>query len=127
MKGIIVIFNLLLISGIIEGKIILPSIITNNMVLQQKQVVSIWGWTTEVGEQIKVCGSWNNDTVTVKARMGVFEAQLQTPGYGGPYTVKIMGHENHTIKNVMIGEVWLASGQSNMFMPVDSVLKRFRG
>lgn len=125
-KGLIVL-ALLIISSVVHAKIILPSVITDNMVLQQKEAVSIWGWSTEVGEKIKVCGSWNNDTVTVKARMGVFEAKLQTPGYGGPYAVEIIGHEKRVIKNVMIGEVWVASGQSNMFMPVDSVLKRFRG
>ncbi len=127
MKGIVIVFNLLLLTTIIQAKIILPSVITDNMVLQQNQLVSIWGWTTEVGEQIKVCGSWNRDTVSVKARMGVFEVKLQTPSYGGPYVVDIVGHEKHMIKNVMIGEVWVASGQSNMFMPVDSVLKRFQG
>lgn len=111
----------------IQAKIILPSLITDNMVLQQNQTITIWGWTTETIEKISVCGSWNNDTISTKAFEGKWKVQMHTPSYGGPYTLCIKGHVTKMIQNVMIGEVWLASGQSNMEMPVDSISKGFRG
>lgn len=111
----------------IQATITLPSLITNNMVLQQNQLVTIWGWTTNTTETIKVNGSWNTDSVSVTASGGAWKVQLQTPSYGGPYTLCIKGNETIKISNVLIGEVWLASGQSNMEMPVDSISASFRG
>lgn len=100
------------------GEIYLPSVLSDNMVLQQNDEVTIWGWTTESAEEISVWGSWSNDTVTTKANLGRWFLKLKTPGKGGPYKVFIKGHELQTIENVLIGEVWLCSGQSNMEMPV---------
>ncbi|MCX6309145.1 MAG: sialate O-acetylesterase, partial [Bacteroidia bacterium] len=116
-----------LIFNTIQATITLPSLITNNMVLQQNQLVTIWGWTTNATESIKVNGSWNTDSATVTAAGGAWKVQLQTPSYGGPYTLCIKGTETILISNVLIGEVWLASGQSNMEMPVDSISASFRG
>ncbi|MEM9144388.1 MAG: sialate O-acetylesterase, partial [Bacteroidota bacterium] len=87
---------------------------SDNMVLQQKSTVKVWGWTTQVAEKITVTGSWNNQEVTVNAIRGKWSATLATPSAGGPYSVSIQGHETLMINNVLIGEVWLASGQSNM-------------
>ena len=96
------------------AKIWLPSILSDNMVLQQKSNVTIWGWSTETSDAISVKGSWNNTSVTTEAYQGVWSVHLPTPTAGGPYTVTIEGHETLLIQNVLIGEVWLASGQSNM-------------
>lgn len=109
------------------GKIMLPAIIADHMVLQQTQTVKIWGWTTNTSEQIQIQASWNQDTVKTRAARGYWEVELETPSYGGPYEIQILAHENITIKDVLIGEVWLASGQSNMEMPVDSVRRGFPG
>lgn len=98
----------------LKANITLPTLINNNMVLQQNKLVTIWGWTTVLNETIKVNGSWSTDSVSVQAVAGKWKVQIQTPLYGGPYTLCIKGHETKTIQNVMIGEVWLASGQSNM-------------
>ena len=98
----------------LKATITLPSLITNNMVLQQNKSVTIWGWTTILDETINVNGSWSPDTVSVQAVAGKWKVQIQTPSFGGPYTFCIKGHETKTIQNVMIGEVWLAAGQSNM-------------
>ena len=91
-----------------------PSIISDNMVLQQSSESTIWGWTTKPNETIKVTGSWNNDTITTLAFQGSWSLQLPTPEAGGPYQISILGHENIILKNIMIGEVWICSGQSNM-------------
>jgi sialate O-acetylesterase len=96
------------------AKVWLPSVISDNMVLQRNSTVTIWGWTTEVIEPITVTGSWDNVAVTQKAFQGKWSVQLTTPEAGGPYVVAIEGHEKLTLTNVLIGEVWIASGQSNM-------------
>jgi sialate O-acetylesterase len=97
-----------------QAKIWLPSILSDNMVLQQNSEATIWGWTTNVNEEITVMGSWNNEKVTVKAYQGIWSLKLPTPKAGGPYIVTIEGHEKQELRNVLIGEVWLCSGQSNM-------------
>ncbi|MCL6267923.1 sialate O-acetylesterase [Flagellimonas myxillae] len=112
--GRILFFILLLWAHISVAKIWTPTILSDNMVLQQQSTATIWGWTTATSETITITGSWNNEAVTAKAHQGVWSAQLPTPIAGGPYTLTIKGHEEITFSNVMIGEVWIASGQSNM-------------
>jgi len=96
------------------AKIWLPSILSDNMVLQQNSEVTIWGWTTNTSEKISVIGSWNNVTVTTDAYQGTWSLKIKTPKSGGPFTLRIEGHEKIEIQNVLLGEVWVASGQSNM-------------
>lgn len=104
-------------SGVL-GAIKLPSIFSDNMVLQQKSNVPVWGWASP-GEQIKVTGTWDKEMKTTRAgKDGKWMIRLQTPGAGGPYTITIKGAESLTLHNVLIGEVWVCSGQSNMEMPV---------
>jgi sialate O-acetylesterase len=99
-----------------EGK--LPSIITDNMVLQQNQEVVLWGWESP-GKVIEITGSWNNKTYSTKIdTSGKWEVKIKTPFAGGPYTITFKGDDEITLDNVMIGEVWLASGQSNMHFPL---------
>ena len=109
-------FFILLIFSISSGfaKIWLPSILSDHMVLQQESSATIWGWTTSTSETITITGSWNNLKITVKADQGIWSAQLPTPIAGGPYSISIEGHEKILLKNILIGEVWLCSGQSNM-------------
>ncbi|MDY7393985.1 sialate O-acetylesterase [Aureibaculum sp. 2210JD6-5] len=96
------------------AEIWLPSILSDNMVLQQQSEVTIWGWTTSSSETISVYGSWDNKKFTTKANQGVWSLKLPTPKSGSIYSLTIEGHETIVINNVLIGEVWLASGQSNM-------------
>lgn len=97
-----------------QAKVRLPSIFSSNMVLQQNQQVAIWGWASPA-EEVKVTGSWNNKTVEVKASSGAkWRTLLQTPTAGGPFTVTIEGQNTIVLDNVLIGEVWVCSGQSNM-------------
>lgn len=97
------------------GKIVLPSIFTDNMLLQQKSEVAIWGWS-EPGETIRIVCSWNaRDTVKVKAdNTAAWRTTIKTIGAGGPFTIDILGSGNIQLNNVMLGEVWICSGQSNM-------------
>ena len=96
------------------GQIKLPAVIGDNMVLQQNSEVAIWGWG-DPGDEIKVSGSWDNDTVKAKiSNQSAWKVKLKTPTAGGPFTVSITGSEEVILRNVMIGEVWICSGQSNM-------------
>ncbi len=94
-----------------------PSFFSDDMVLQQQQQVSFWG-TDKPNTKISVSGSWGKNAMAITDNIGGWKVKLQTPVAGGPYTVVIKGSNMVTMKNVLIGEVWLCSGQSNMEMPV---------
>ena len=95
----------------------LPALFADNMVLQQQQLVSVWG-TDNPRSKISVTGSWGKDAQVTTDDSGHWKLKLQTPAAGGPYTLIIKGSKEITLKNVLIGEVWLCSGQSNMEMSV---------
>jgi len=97
------------------AEIELPAVFGDNMVLQQRTEVAIWGWGWP-GEELKIVGSWNSsDTATAKAdNKAYWQASLKTGEAGGPYTLTILGSSTITLENVMLGEVWICSGQSNM-------------
>ncbi|HAQ20912.1 MAG TPA: sialate O-acetylesterase [Prolixibacteraceae bacterium] len=102
-------------SATMFGKIMLPSIFADNMVLQQNSEVAIWGWS-DPGETVKIVVSWNSkDTVKVKAgNTSAWKTTIKTITAGGPYSIRILGNSKVELKNVMLGEVWICSGQSNM-------------
>jgi sialate O-acetylesterase len=107
--------SLLLLAGTASANIKLPAVFSNNMVLQQNADVAIWGWAN-AGETIKIVAGWNSaDTVKVKVdNRAKWSASLKTIGAGGPYNIQITGSSQVELKNVMLGEVWICSGQSNM-------------
>ncbi|WP_343303855.1 sialate O-acetylesterase [Chitinophaga niabensis] len=89
----------------------LPAIISDNMVLQQQSTVTLWGWA-KPGEAVKVEANWSKGAQSTKAdAAGKWAVRMKTGKAGGPYTLRFNDVE---IKNVLLGEVWLASGQSNM-------------
>ena len=105
-------FNLII--AAVSADVRLPSLISNNMVLEQKAMVTLWGWS-DAQEKIFVTSSWNNKTdSTVSTRDANWRIKIQTPSAGGPYTITIKSKNTIVLKNVMIGEVWVCSGQSNM-------------
>lgn len=98
------------------AKISLPAAISNNMVLQQKTNAALWGKATP-NTVVSVTTSWNNKLYQIKADAdGSWKVKVATPKFGGPYIIDITDGENITLKNVLIGDVWLCSGQSNMEM-----------
>lgn len=101
--------------GIAVGQLAVPSIIGDHMVVKQSSDFRIWGWNTP-NAGLVVTNSWGKDTVKVRAnQVGDWEAVLKTPPAGGPYEIKIRsGKEELVFRDVLSGEVWLCSGQSNM-------------
>ena len=100
-----------LFSGNIFAQIDLPALFSDNMVLQQQLKAPFWGWA-KPGEIVLIKGSWNNTAIETKTNAdGEWNLKLHTPKAGGPYFITI---NNDTLHNVLIGEVWICSGQSNM-------------
>ena len=102
------------------AEIKMSPLFTDNMVMQQKSDAPIWG-TAEPKAKVTVKTSWNKASYTAVAdEAGKWMVKVSTPKAGGPYSISIteQGAEPITIKNVLIGEVWICSGQSNMQMPV---------
>ena len=124
MKKVIlnVLMIILFIPSFIIADVELPAIISDNMVLQQDTNVTIWGWG-QPGEKITICPDWycsgQTDVPCVITKSdGTWKIHVRTPKAGGPYTIKITGNNTIEVKNVLIGEVWICSGQSNMEMPM---------
>ena len=99
------------------AQIELPAFFSDHMVLQQNSNVSIWG-SDKPGSNIKIIGSWGAESTASVNSKGQWKLKINTPSYGGPYNLSIKGSNAVTLNNVLIGEVWLCSGQSNMEMPV---------
>lgn len=100
------------------AKVTFPVIFGDNMVLQQNAEVPFWGKAAP-GKTVKVKTSWNGETYkTVAEKDGSWKVTLQTSSYGGPYDINVSDGKSVTFHNVMLGEVWLCSGQSNMEMPL---------
>jgi len=102
----------------------LNNLFSDHMVLQQQGKVAFWGRYNPNGE-ITVSGSWGEETSTTSDADGNWRLNLSTPSAGGPFEVKIVTLDSTiTLNDVLIGEVWLASGQSNMEMPLQGFLPR---
>ena len=113
-----------------QAKVQLPKFFADNMVLQQQTECRIWGWA-DAGKTVTVTTSWDGKAYKTKAQSdGHFEVAVQTPVAGGPYDITLAEQKSNTqhpspnthhpspitLKNILIGEVWICSGQSNMEM-----------
>ncbi len=92
------------------------------MILQQQTGAPVWGWA-DPGETVTVEGNWGQKTTTTTADNGKWKVFLKTPSHGGPHNLKINGKNEITINNVLIGEVWLCAGQSNMGWRLSAVFE----
>ncbi|MEM7374764.1 MAG: sialate O-acetylesterase [Bacteroidota bacterium] len=100
----------------------LPALFSDHMVLQQQEEVTFWGSYTPESD-VSISGSWGASAKAISDETGNWKLRLPTPEAGGPYEVKITAADSSILlKDVMIGEVWLASGQSNMEMTLEGYL-----
>lgn len=103
-----------------QAKVVLPSYITDNMVVQRNSVMKITGHASS-GSKVNVIAGWDSRSREVKADSeGKFDISLDTPDAGGPYSIIIADKDSKVkVGNVLSGELWLCSGQSNMEFPVE--------
>ena len=97
-----------------HSNISMPEVFSDNMVLQQNSEVLFRGWAKS-NEKVTIKASWSEkEFSTQTGNQGTWKILIKTPGAGGPYTISVNGYNELIFNNVLIGEVWLCSGQSNM-------------
>src|SRR4030042_515721 len=101
----------------------LPALISDGMVLQRDTIVKIWGWADK-GEKVKI--DFNGKTYNTSAGAdGKWEVLLSQLKAGGPYSMNIEADNHIILKDIMVGDVWVCSGQSNMELLMDRVKYRY--
>jgi sialate O-acetylesterase len=116
-------FYVLTISQAALSAVKLPLLVSDGMVLQRDSNVKIWGWAAE-GEKVSI--NFNGKTYNTKADPnGKWLVTLPALKAGGPCDMEINASNHITLKNIMIGDVWVCSGQSNMELPMDRVKYRY--
>lgn len=121
MKRIIIALCMLyLFGGNLSAKVVLPQILSDHAVLQQQTEVKLWGKAVP-NTTVNVTPSWNNQTITAQSdNEGRWQVSIQTPAADfTPYSIEFSDGEITRIQNILIGEVWFCSGQSNMEMPLN--------
>lgn len=119
---LLIIFSIIsftIITNFAQIKLKLPAIFSDNMVLQQESDVPFWG-NAKPNSTITVTPEWGEPIEAVVQTNSTWSVKVKTPTAGGPYKIIISdGNEKIEYKNVLVGEVWLCSGQSNMEMPLE--------
>ena len=117
---LIAIFNILgSIFDICSAKVTLPRMFSDGMVLQRESKVNLWG-NANANSTIKISPSWSKIKYTATAgHDGKWKISLPTPEAGGPYSITFNDGEKLTLSNILIGELWICAGQSNMEMPME--------
>ena len=101
-----------------QAKVVLPSILGSDMVLQRNTNVNLWG-TAEANKKVTITASWTKEKFSAKAdKDGKWATTIPTVDAGGPYTLTFDDGEKTELTNILLGEVWIAGGQSNMEMPL---------
>ncbi|MDH7911701.1 sialate O-acetylesterase [Winogradskyella sp. SYSU M77433] len=119
MKKIVFTLSLLLTCYGLSAEVILPSFISDGMVLQRNAEVKVWGWASP-NERVTV--DFNDINLETKTNSdGEWMVVLKDLQEGGPYQMVISGTNTITINNIFVGDVWLCSGQSNMELPMRRV------
>ena len=102
----------------LNAEVKLPAIFCSNMVLQQQSQVAVWG-KASANSSVRVSTSWDHKSYSTRAGAdGNWKLKVNTIKAGGPYEITISDGKSLKLSNVLLGEVWVCSGQSNMEMPV---------
>ena len=102
----------------IKAKVTLPKIFSDGMVMQRETNANLWG-EAKASSNVKITTSWDNKSYVVRSDSnGKWKTSVKTPKAGGPFSITFSDGEKLTINNILIGEVWICSGQSNMEMPM---------
>lgn len=108
-------FTAILFAISLNAQLRLPALVSNGMVLQQNDSVNLWGWAGP-GEKVFVTTGWSTTKDSTLVTNGAtWKLKIKTPTAGGPYGIDIKTRsQSITLTDVLIGEVWICSGQSNM-------------
>ncbi len=107
-----------------KAEVKLPAIFGDNMVLQQQTDAAIWG-TAAADKTVRVTTSWDKKSYSTKSDSeGNWKLKVKTPAAGGPFSISISDGKNLELNNILIGEVWICSGQSNMQMTMSGYLNQ---
>jgi sialate O-acetylesterase len=101
----------------VQAEVKLPAVLSSNMVIQRDMPAPFWGWA-DPGEAINLSGSWGASVQTVADADGRWMVKLPAPKAGGPFTITVQGQNKIVLTNILSGDVWICSGQSNMNMAV---------
>lgn len=102
----------------VSAKVTLPKFFADGMVMQRETSANLWG-TAKASATVKITTSWDNKTYVTKTdNYGKWKASVKTPAAGGPYSITLSDGEKTQLNNILIGELWICSGQSNMEMPM---------
>jgi sialate O-acetylesterase len=113
----------LVLSVFVQANVTLPVLVSNGMILQRDTKIRIWGWA-KPGEKVQV--KFNKKTVsTVTDPEGNWKVSLPAMNAGGPYTMEIKGANTITINDILVGDVWFCSGQSNMVVNMERVKEKY--
>src|SRR5262245_25825361 len=111
LRGFSLLCIIAFIAGNVRADVKLPALISDGMVLQQGMAVPLWGWADE-GESVSV--EFQNQKLTAMTKDGKWVVRLKPLKAGGPFTLTVSGRNKIELKNVLVGEVWICGGQSNM-------------
>lgn len=118
MKKLLTLSLILLMVSVSIAEIKLPAIFADNMLMQQQTTANIWG-KAKPNSKVTIITGWNLKKYSTESDAnGDWKLSFSTPKAGGPYTIVLKDDKVLTLKNVIIGELWLCSGQSNMEMPM---------
>ncbi len=118
MKKLTFILTALLAATTAGAKVTLPKMFSDGMVMQRETNANLWG-TAKASATVSITTSWDGKTYSVKAdKDGKWKTSVPTPKAGGPYRITLSDGEVTVLDNILIGELWLCSGQSNMEMPM---------
>ncbi|MHC4503530.1 MAG: sialate O-acetylesterase, partial [Planctomycetota bacterium] len=110
-----------------RAEVVLPKILGSKMVMQRKSEVRFWG-RADAGEKVSVRCDWLARPVrTTAAADGGWQVAIRTQKAGGPHKITVTGRNTIVLEDILFGEVWLASGQSNMEMPIRPVSRPYSG
>src|ERR1700735_4903873 len=117
-------FLLFLLTGLRAlAQVRLPQLIADKMVLQRDIPVNLWGWAAP-SERIEIRFAGRNYRTTAAADSS-WQVRLPAMKAGGPYTLDIRASNHLVVNDILVGDVWFCSGQSNMVIPMERVKEKY--
>lgn len=120
-----ILYFLILVPKFLLANVTVNPLFSDGMVVQRETIIPIWGWASP-NEKVVVQTSWGKTKNTVTDVNGNWRVDIKTPKAGGPYTISISGNNTIKINDVLSGEVWLCTGQSNMDFALEKFLRNAR-